>query len=168
MNKKYKDIDKEKLDRVIFHCEMFMYGSNFPEYMENFGYGNNIPGEYNRFAGLHLISTMFLNKDRSEPKGQKMYGLCYRLLKPMNLNKLLLPIEEILNKKIGNTTFGNCIKETRTNYATHGKFNFEDLSDEVKKIRQVHKHHFALFMEEFVIEVGTLLEKLENIRKKIE
>jgi hypothetical protein len=56
MNKK----DKEKIELVITHCKMFLYGTNLPS--------SAIKTEpviiadlYNNFALMHLISTMFFN-----------------------------------------------------------------------------------------------------------
>ncbi|HIH36872.1 MAG TPA: hypothetical protein HA232_03070 [Methanocellales archaeon] len=152
MNKK----DKEIIDLVIFHCEMFEFGFSFID-------PRPIAQLYNMFAGFHLISTMFLIKDQRD-KDSPMGGFCYRVLKPLHLEHLLDPIKKIIDTPLGDTTFGDYIRRSRSKLATHGDLSFNSLPLTERKItfnnREVAK--FQDLLAELAKEVRILKNNLEK------
>lgn len=154
MNKK----DKEKIRRVIVHCKMFEYGFN---QTYRFPIDDPISLNYDSFAGLHLISTMFLLDKGNKPMG----GFCYRILEPMRLAVLLEPIREIVESPIGNTTFGNFIRNSRNKLATHGDLSFASLPVVDKKLPFSNDlvERFQYIFERLAEEVKNLENNLEKM-----
>ncbi len=141
--------DKENIEPVIFHCKMFEYGfsQTYSPTLEALGVTDPIPRLYNEFAGIHLISTMFLLDKGNKPMG----GFCYRVLKPIGLEGLLDKIREIMELPVGNTTFGDFTRHSRNKLTVHGDLSFASLPSEVKEVP---------FNESYVEEFQELLEKL--------
>ena len=124
--------DKENIHLVIFHCRMFEYGfsQTYSPILEAFGVTDRIARFYHQFAGLHLISTMFLVDKGDKPMG----GFCYRVLEPLGLGDLLDPIRGIMESPIGNTTFGDFIRRSRNKLAVHGDLSFGSLPSVDKQV----------------------------------
>lgn len=120
--------DKDTIQLLIIQCHMFEYGFNLsPDYAEQ-----PIGFLYHGFAGLHLISTMFLTKDDGETGPR--YGVFYRILKPMGLEYLLVPIWKIMDSRVGKTTFGEYIRHSRNKLCTHGNLSFESLPPQIQAL----------------------------------
>ena len=153
---------REKIELVILHCEMFIYGTNDPFLSVRAKY-KTIPWFYNIFCLMHLISTMFLIQDYSE-ENRPMSGFCYRTLKPLGLGDLLKPIQKIMDTPLGNTTFGDYIRRSRAKLCTHGDLSFKSLPGEEQKITSNNKEvlKFQDLMEKLIQEVIILKEKLEK------
>lgn len=158
--------DKEKIELVITHCEMFLYGFHQPSFLlSDFTPTREriIADLYNIFTGMHLISTMFLLDKENNPMG----GFCYRILGPLGLGHLLKPIKKIMDTPLDKTTFGNYIRRSRAKLATHGDLSFSSLRFEEQEITFDNKKilKFQKLMERLDEEVESLKNKLEEYIK---
>lgn len=134
----------ESIEILILHCRMFCYG-----YRDSLEFLiDPIASLYNQFAGLHLISTMFLIKDK---KREIRGGVFYRVLQPIGLEHLLAPIWEVMDLPLGNTNFGDYLRISRNKLTTHGDLSFMSLPSDVQHIT---------FDEDAVEQFNELLEKL--------
>lgn len=149
--------DKENIELVIFHCKMFEYGfsQTYSPTLEALGVADQIASFYHQFAGLHLISTMFLLDKGDKPMG----GFCYRVLETMGLESLQDQIREILESPIGNTTFGDFVRHSRNKLTVHGDLSFDSLPSTDKEVP---------FDEDAFQSFQDLLERLAGKVKNLE
>ena len=91
--KKYSSNDIDILNRIIFHCEMYLHGvqGRIEEIVEAFD-GECLSKRFREFGLLHLISSMFLIDKENKPMG----GFVYTLLKKLSLEHMLNNIKDIL------------------------------------------------------------------------
>jgi len=154
------DKAKKSIELVIFHCDLFLYGhSGTPQIAFN-----NIARLYNLFAGLHLISTMFLIQD-SKKNPKPMGGFCYRVLEPLGLTDLLKDIQQILETPLAKTTFGDFIRLSRNRLATHGDLSLERMLEKALSLTKDRNavDKFEELMDELAGEVDTLRDKLKEL-----
>ena len=152
---------KESIELVIFHCEMFLYGYKGPPD----AIFNPVANSYNQFAGLHLVSTMFLIQDvPKEPMG----GFCYRTLEPLGKSDLLDAIRQLFETPVGQTTFGDFMRLSRNKLATHGDLSFSQMPEKTQSLpfdRNAFRK-FQKLMGELAEEVSRLRCRLKEIVQK--
>jgi hypothetical protein len=148
---------KGNIRLVILHCRMFEYGfSQTPDTVRD-----TVGRLYHQFAGLHLISTMFLI-DRND---RVMGGFCYRALEPIGLAHLLEPIREILGSSVGDTTFGDFIRRSRNKLTVHGDFSLESLPVAEREVPfdSDARKGFAVLLERLANEIKKLQDELTKL-----
>ena len=146
---------KESIELVIFHCDMFLYGYQGP----TDAIVNPVANSYNQFAGLHLISTMFLiQDDRKEPMG----GFCYRTLEPLGISDLLDAIRQLIETPVGQTTFGDFIRYSRNKLATHGDLSFSQMPKNTQSL-PFEENAFRKFQKL----MGELAEEVYRLRCRL-
>ncbi len=82
----------------------------------------------------------------------------------LDLNHELLPIRQIIDSPVGDTTFGDFIRVSRNKLTTHGNLSVESLPEREKSVPYdpVAADRFEELMEEFVYEVSQLRSRLEG------
>jgi hypothetical protein len=161
MNKK----NKEKIKIIINHCEMFLYGTSVNPFLFLYSENPEISAKYNNFCLINLVSAMFLVRDNKEKEDKHAGGFFYRLLKPLNYNYLLNPIEKLMKASVGETTFGDYQRKMRNNLCVHGDFSRESLLEAEKNLiysEEGNKKFNSLF-EELICEVNILKKELEKL-----
>lgn len=102
---------------LCYCCEMVQTATDLT-------WGGSTPTRFYLNSIYHYTSSMFL-VDTSKPthKGLPMGGTVVRALHPMGLSHLLQPINEILDERFGDTTFGDTILNLRHSHLVHGDFS---------------------------------------------
>ena len=153
--------DTESLRRLIIHCRMFLYASRGSPVIPT----NKIADYVFQFTWMHLLSTMFIIKDKkSDTRG----GFFYRVLDPMGLTYLLESLEKILDSPVGSTTMQTFIQKKRNKSATHGDLSFESFPREIRQIASepTSIDQFYELCAALEGNVFQLTKKLESILKK--
>ena len=151
---------RESIERVILHCDMFLYGNTGSADT----FLNPIARRFYDFAGIHLMSTMFLIQD-SQHNPKPMGGFCYRVLEPLGFAYLLEGIQQILQTPLGQTTLGDYIRRCRNKLATHGDLSAARMPE--KELSFLHYDNAEVdherLMDELQREVQKLRSKLEEL-----
>lgn len=150
----------EAVDRVIVHCDMCLYAHQelpqefFDETAQRFRY----------FGVLHLISAMFLLDRGDRPMG----GFVYPILRQVNLEFLLEPIQSILESTVGRITFGELLRIVRNRLATHGDLSEQALPEAVREVRVRHDDHpnVTELTENLAVAIGDLRQNLMDLREE--
>ncbi len=124
--------DRNRILLVITHCDMLLHNmqlSHSPQLVA-LGVQSMIPVFLNQFTFIHLVTTMFLVDKSQGPMG----GACYQLLKPLGLADLLDPIARILDRPVGDTTFGDYVRISRNKLCVHGELTLDSLPECVKQV----------------------------------
>lgn len=156
------DSAREKLiESVLVHLEMFEYGFNqtYNPRLEEMGVLSRIPQLYNLFAGLHLISTLFLVDKQDNPMG----GFIYLALKDIGLEQHLEPIKRVLETKTGKTTFGDFIRLSRNKLATHGLLELDSIPETARSLPEKKE-----WVREWQNALENLVQEVTNVKQKLE
>jgi len=118
--------DEDSIENLQRHCEMYLYGAEGPGSL----FCDRAAAAFFVFAGLHLITTMFIASD--EPGGAA--GVFHRILDPMGCGSLLADVDYILDSPVGETTLRRCVANKCDALATHGRLNWSSQAPEVQAV----------------------------------
>jgi hypothetical protein len=119
--------NKTKVERLIRHCEMFLYAyQGSPEIIIN-----PVANDFWTFGLLHLICTMYITTDFAD---EKPGGAFHRLLDPMEQGHLLKGVDSALDLKVGESTLRKFLQTKRNKLATHRELDFLSLPKEVQDV----------------------------------
>jgi len=149
---------RESIERVILHCDMLLYGNTGSADT----YLNPIARRFNDFAGIHLISTMFLIQDN---KKDPMGGFCYRVLEPLGFADLLKGIQQLFQTPLGQTTLGDYIRLCRNRLATHGDLSAAQMPE--KELSLLHYDNAEVDYERLMDELQREVQKLRSKLKEL-
>lgn len=82
------------------------------------------------FAGMHLISTMFITTDHRGDPG----GVFHRVLDSMGHASLLDAVDRALARPVGRTNLRQFIRSKRNKLATHGSLMFSSHAEEAREV----------------------------------
>ena len=124
--------DLDVLEEVIFHLLMLEYGLGFrySPVLEAVGATSPVPRYFHMFGTAHLITTLFL-VDRGRCRNG---GYCQLALSRLHLVRFLSPIRRTLARRVGATTYGDFIRQSRNKLMVHGDLSFTSLPVEAQAV----------------------------------
>jgi hypothetical protein len=130
--RKFTAQELDQLELVVFHLQMLEYGMDhwYDPMLEEIGLENPIPRFFFMFGVSHLMTTMFLVEKGSKPMG----GFCYLALSKLGLAHLLEPIRKTLDGKVGNTTLGDYVRQSRNKLMVHGDLSVASLPPDAQAV----------------------------------
>ena len=158
-----KRLDKLKLERLLGHCDMFLFASHGSPVLHT----SPVASQFVQFGLLHLTATMFIITDKkSDPKG----GVFHRILDPMGYGALLGSVDSALDSRIGKTTLKQFVRSKRNRMATHGDLSFLSQPKEVQNVtfskRALRQFEAAMeSLESAVLALSRNLEALIRSKK---
>lgn len=153
---------RDALQRIVVHCEMYLLSQqrSAEEAVDEI-VGEGTRGRLREFGALHLIAMMFLIDKADSPMG----GFVYRILKSLGHSDLAEPFVAIFETPIGETTFGDLLRQVRNRLATHGELTEEALPAAIRRIRASQEEYPRVekLTEKLRDEVAVLKRTIEEL-----
>ena len=111
-------------------------------------FSGSTPSRFYLNGIYYYASTLYLlDSVRNRSKGLMMGGTVIAVLQPLGIEKLLEPIQNVLERPLGGQwIFGEVVRRLRNNFLVHGDFSIDKLETmiretEVRKMTNLVKFH---------------------------
>lgn len=135
-------------------------------------WGGSSPTRFYLNSIYYYVTSLFLvDKNKPSHKGLPMGGTSIRVLHPLGLSSLLVPVDHILKRPMGKAhRVGDTIRKLRNKYLVHGDFSTKQLEDLVVDTEMrdpVKREQLSVSIWDLFYEVLLLDLKLIAILSKI-
>lgn len=132
----------QTLTFIVHAIKQFCFGfEKLDETADDYRDGSAAKAFYMTAIYHHLAAFYLLNKDPQQPMG----GGFYKALKPYGLERHLDPVNAVLLRPLGSTTFGEVVRVFRNRAIVHPKYQDADVERILRQVDMSNPRTMAEF-----------------------